>query len=129
MATTLHIAVLITCVLTAACAARKTESATKSATGAAIPASDTTAVPATVAEAARRTIAAMNGIEQQTLRNMRRGDVPSLLHGYQMTARYSFGLSDGTNTALLRSCGSPTLPVEECLLVILDAAWLLLQKE
>jgi hypothetical protein len=44
-----------------------------------------------------------------------------------MTARHDFGLSSG-NPELLRSCGSETMVLEECLLVILDAVWLDLNK-
>jgi hypothetical protein len=69
----------------------------------------------------------MSSVEKSQLKAMRRDEVGNLLHGFQMTARHDFGLSSG-NPELLRSCGSETMVLEECLLVILDAVWLELNK-
>jgi hypothetical protein len=86
-----------------------------------------TRYPRSVAEAAAMSLARMSVSEKTQLKAMKRDEVRALLHGFQMTARHDFGLSSG-NPELLRSCGSETMVLEECLLVILDAAWLELNK-
>jgi hypothetical protein len=82
-----------------------------------------------VAEAVAFTLAKMSASQKDQFRRMRRNEVPGLLHGFQMTARHEFGLagSEG-NAALLRSCGSETMVLEDCLLVVLDAIWVELNK-
>jgi hypothetical protein len=68
----------------------------------------------------------MTPSEKATLREIPRERVQDLYHGFQMSHRSEFGLSDG-NEALLRSCGSVTMAAEECMRIILDGLWLALQ--
>jgi hypothetical protein len=88
-----------------------------------------TAYPRTVAEAVTSALSKMSDTQKSQLRRMRRDEVPGMLHGFQMSARHDLGLSSSEgNAALLRSCGSATMVLEECLLVVLDAMWLELNK-
>ena len=108
-----------------ACASRRTLSRADSTT--AQPVDTTAKFPRTVAQAVDQALAKMTAGEKERIRIMRREDVPTLLHGFQMTARHEYGLSAG-NPELLKSCGSETMVLEDCLLVILDAVWLALNK-
>jgi hypothetical protein len=90
------------------------------------PSSDVPRWPETVAEAVQMKLRTMSEGEKGAIRAASRERVQDQYHGFQMQHRADFGLSDG-NDALLRSCGSITMPAEECMRIILDALWLALQ--
>jgi hypothetical protein len=69
----------------------------------------------------------MSASEKATIRDASRERVQDQYHGFQMVHRHDFGLGDG-NQALLASCGSVTMPAEECMRIILDRLWVALQE-
>jgi hypothetical protein len=122
--------ILLVAALGMACTARHRSPppATAAASvAAASPADTADPWPKTVAEAAAITVKRMSAAEREDLRRLSREQLEGRLHGYQMTARNQFGLLKG-NTALLRSCGSETIVLEDCLLIILEATWASLQR-
>ena len=70
----------------------------------------------------------MSEADKGTLRGVPRQRVQDMYHGFQMLHRAEFGLGEG-NDALLASCGSPRMPAEECMRIILDSLWLALQGD
>jgi hypothetical protein len=86
--------------------------------------------PRSVAEAVAWSLARMSPSQKEQIRVMRREDVRGMLHGFQMSARHDFGLASGSgNPELRRSCGSETMVLEDCLVVVLEAIWLELNKD
>jgi len=92
------------------------------------PAGEGRPTPRTVSEAVAYTLRYLHEIDLNALRTTPRAELRNFLHGFQMSARYAFGLGDGSNRELLRSCGSESIVLEECLLIILDATWATLQQ-